>query len=1465
MTILLLRRKLRYSFYRTRLVRLVVSSSLKNLLLKGAPLPCDGNIGNPYDPCEPIIYSSVVTTYNGSTSSNPPTETTSYYYDDYNPPGSQQSQWKLSLSGNYHHLLEETITGSNTNENSASATINKLWTYTVTDSGYNLSGWYFYDVNKIAHSEIDDVGNPIRKWDCQAFTYDEGSGSPTPEAGWPTTTSTYTSANCNPGNFTTPFTTSYTGYDALGDVVATVDPLAQANQSFYGGTGISGKNGCSLTTAPTFMSTAWSKNRYTTCLTYDQAYNALPTSTTNAFSQTTSTSYDAQMGELPKAVTDPNGQATSYTYSYDQSGNRTMQITKPNETQYSYTSQSVTKSSCAGSIPTGATTPCFEIDTNEAEYPTAVTETFYDGLGRQVETRAPGPTSGDDTIQFTVYNDQAQTSFTSVPFEVTAGSGWVDPATAKDKNGTTPAGTMTYYDALDRVIAVDDPIFNPPSVPGIWCSAINAYATACTVYKLDSPQGSSTLYDTEKDIDPNNHVTETLTDAMGRIADTQEYSGTNGNGLTAIQQISYQYDALDQPVQVTTIDLAPQNGQTTSSVTTTMSYDDLGRLTQLVDPDRGTHTYTYDPDGSVLNDTSGSRTIGYNDDLLGRTGCVQDGTAVSDADGSCTSGTNPLVQYTYDTTEIGTQGSNDFSVGRLTKSQSFTYYPEGGTTQSTEKYQYDQRGRVTTEQLKLNLPNSWNLTLPTYQLSEQYTDADQPLTTQTSTINGQGQNTPQYTETDVYDSTLGVLTGQGNTISPTNADLASITYNVNALPSKLSFQTSTGGNLASEQFSYDGDLRPTEEAATWQNGSGQSGTFFDNAQGYDAASNIDTVTTTISQPNGQSGSSSETQNFCYDEQNRLVWAGNSGTQPAPGNGTCGSGTLANNFPGASYATSFSYTYLGQLWQGPLNGTGSSQQYLYCNSQPHQVSDIVPAGQGYTCNNLPKNIPYAVSYDAWGNVTSRSYNTQTATLSYNKLDEMVEWQVPNTNQAWYAYNASGERTLERSAIGSTTTETVYAFGMEEYSYDSSGNQTSSTHYYSLAGHLIGEAQTSGSSTTTNFFLTDALGSVLAVISNTESSAALLSNQVFAPYGTLLSHNGNSISQYTNKGFTGQYNDPTSGLDYYVSRYYDAVSGVLLSADKTLGNASGMNPYSYVGNNPETNNDPTGQAYIPPGGGGGGGNNNNGNGSGSGGGGVGGGGGGYGVGGSGMGDPGSGGHEGGGCAWWNPSCDVQQIWHTFTTGTQTVEHDESNGIHFLQQQEQELIQDGVKLGIKIIVALVAAAIAIGTFLFGLIRSGSSGRFWSIKTQRQNAYQLAQNIDKHRSENDNDYRTTFAQGCIGIGGPSCSVKSRIVFGTGQDNNTNHAEKQIFYWARSQIATMYQDLPKGTVINVLIYVQLKPCQAWCQGEIKQWAQELQDAAPSGVIVRLWVWYQPGFDVDHPLDNPVESPSQIAPFIYIK
>ena len=142
-----------------------------------------------------------------------------------------------------------------------------------------------------------------------------------------------------------------------------------------------------------------------------------------------------------------NSQTTSTSYSYP-SSNPTVQVTLPLHTG-SYTSQSSTNSSCTNS----STLPCFEIDSKSYLYNTVQSATFYDSLGRAVETRTPGPGSGYDTLVITTYNDQAHSVWQSVPFEVTHGTGWVDPNGLKDYQGVTPGGTVTFYDALGRAIS----------------------------------------------------------------------------------------------------------------------------------------------------------------------------------------------------------------------------------------------------------------------------------------------------------------------------------------------------------------------------------------------------------------------------------------------------------------------------------------------------------------------------------------------------------------------------------------------------------------------------------------------------------------------------------------------------------------------------------------------------------------------------------------------------------------------------------------------------------------------------------------------------------------------------------------------------------------------------------------------------------------------------------------------------
>ncbi len=113
-----------------------------------------------------------------------------------------------------------------------------------------------YTIDKVTHSDSTDVNSHI--WQCQDTTYDEGAGTgiPTPAAGLATTVKTYSNGACTPTRGTV-FTTSYQGYDAYGNAVASVDAVAAAKSSLYT------NNGCTLSTAPLIMSSAWSKSHYT--------------------------------------------------------------------------------------------------------------------------------------------------------------------------------------------------------------------------------------------------------------------------------------------------------------------------------------------------------------------------------------------------------------------------------------------------------------------------------------------------------------------------------------------------------------------------------------------------------------------------------------------------------------------------------------------------------------------------------------------------------------------------------------------------------------------------------------------------------------------------------------------------------------------------------------------------------------------------------------------------------------------------------------------------------------------------------------------------------------------------------------------------------------------------------------------------------------------------------------------------
>jgi RHS repeat-associated protein len=92
----------------------------------------------------------------------------------------------------------------------------------------------------------------------------------------------------------------------------------------------------------------------------------------------------------------------------------------------------------------------------------------------------------------------------------------------------------------------------------------------------------------------------------------------------------------------------------------------------------------------------------------------------------------------------------------------------------------------------------------------------------------------------------------------------------------------------------------------------------------------------------------------------------------------------------------------------------------------------------------------------------------------------------------------------------------------------------------------------------------------------SASAVQGEQLYDPYGY---HRYAEGTLGTDKGYTGQFIDAATGLAYDHARYYLRHIGVFLSPDHVQGNAQGMDPYTYVGGNPETQTDPTGQVNCP----------------------------------------------------------------------------------------------------------------------------------------------------------------------------------------------------------------------------------------------------------------------------------------------
>jgi RHS repeat-associated protein len=118
------------------------------------------------------------------------------------------------------------------------------------------------------------------------------------------------------------------------------------------------------------------------------------------------------------------------------------------------------------------------------------------------------------------------------------------------------------------------------------------------------------------------------------------------------------------------------------------------------------------------------------------------------------------------------------------------------------------------------------------------------------------------------------------------------------------------------------------------------------------------------------------------------------------------------------------------------------------------------------------------------------------------------------------------------------------------------------------YLYGLERIAQSNLTTEYFLTDALGSARQLV---DAGGDVQSAVSYAPFGAPLTDGNSSY------GFAGEWQDPT-GLVYLRARFYSPELGIFLSRDPFPGfltQPASLSPYQYAFNNPVRYTDPSGE--------------------------------------------------------------------------------------------------------------------------------------------------------------------------------------------------------------------------------------------------------------------------------------------------
>jgi YD repeat-containing protein len=283
----------------------------------------------------------------------------------------------------------------------------------------------------------------------------------------------------------------------------------------------------------------------TTATEYDSSYRAFPIKVTNAKGQTAQKEFDPATGEAVK-VTDPNGYETRFIFDLFR---RKVKEVKPYDSDGVPTTEFIYRLDCA---PPKSVKVARRETSGSAG--TLDTIQFIDGFGSVIQTKSEYVSGLNQSVVDVYYDKLGRVSRQSNPYPMNTSESYSQPDTGQP--------FIRYsYDVLGRPVLITNP------------------DTSKVCRTFDHWQVSET--------DENGHVKSYWFDAGQRLKQVVE------NNQGAAYTTGYTYTPLGQ---LTQIEDAHRN-------LTAISYDSLGRKTQMIDPDLGTWRYGYDRVGNLISQT----------------------------------------------------------------------------------------------------------------------------------------------------------------------------------------------------------------------------------------------------------------------------------------------------------------------------------------------------------------------------------------------------------------------------------------------------------------------------------------------------------------------------------------------------------------------------------------------------------------------------------------------------------------------------------------------------------------------------------------------------------------------------------------------------------------------------------------------------------------------------------------------